>query len=262
MNDPTTTLDSSTVSDPASSGLYALIEHLYADTCSSPQKIIALASDYDNEITRVFALPCNMWDCPECGERKRQRWLIDVMHGVSCYMQGNGLDFYCLTLTLGGRNRKRDTSISVWRSVWPRLNSRHYRAFGWCPYVLVPEPHKNGVVHLHAILSSPSDERWWKDNCHKSGGGYIASFEPCRDAAHAGGYFTKYIHKQVAITKWPKGFNRVRTSQHWPKLDRPQPGNDFEWKVVRLEQLQWLITYHYGIGMDVRWGWSNLTVDA
>jgi len=262
MISPTAIDNSSNLFPACQGGLYALIEHLYADECSSPNKPLAIASDYDKEMTRIFLLPCGSWDCPECGKRKRKVWLMDVLHGVSYYMEQKGMEWYCLTLTLSGRNRSRASSISRWRSVWPRLNSRHYRKFGWCPYVLIPEFHANGVVHLHAIVSSPTTKRWWKDNCYTCGGGYMAEYEPCRSPAYAGGYFTKYMHKQMGIKTWPKGYRRVRTSHRWPKLDRPKPGSSYEWKVIHPDQLQWMVTYHYGIGMDVRFGWSNLTVDA
>lgn len=260
--DTTTARDSSTVSDPASSGLSAFIEQLYADECSNPKKTFAIASDYDKEITRLFVLPCGSWSCPECGERKRKQWTKDVMFGVSWYMGQKNMDFSLLTLTLSGRNRTRATSITQWRSVWPRLNSRHYRQYGWCPYVLVPEGHKNGVVHLHSICGSVATKRWWKDNSVKSGGGFIADIEPCRDPGRAGAYATKYLGKSLTISTWPKSYRRIRTSRDWPKMPRPEVDTNYEWKVIHPNQLDWLVTYHYGIGMDVRFGWSNLTVDA
>lgn len=261
MTRPLSTREDTPNNNPLSSGLSALIEQLYADECSSPQKTYAIASDYQAELTRIFVLPCGKWTCPECGERNRKTWMHDVMYGVSWYMETQNMEFSLLTLTLSGRNRSRQSSISAWRSVWPRLFSRHYRKYGSCPYVLVPEMHRNGVVHLHAIVSSPTTKRWWKDNCYACGGGYIADFELCRDERRAGAYATKYLGKNLAVHNWPKGYRRIRTSRYWPKVPRSAASDNYEWKVIHPGQLDWLVTYHYGIGMDVRFGWSNLTVD-
>ena len=245
----------------AEGGLTALIEHFYGNECSAPARVLSIGVNHDQQMARIFALNCMQWSCPECNERLARKWQLDVMFGVSEYNQNDGLEFGLLTLTLSGRNRSRDSSVVAWREVYPKLNSRHYRKFGHCPSVTVPEPHRNGVIHLHSVTSSPASARWWKDNAYGCGAGYIADYEPVRDVGHCGAYVTKYLRKQNHVRTWPSGYNRVRATHGWPRLESPKGGSDYSFMRVKPEHLQAVVDRLHEAEYHVFVGWGGTTVD-
>lgn len=201
----------------------------------------------------VYFPTCKLWACPECSERNKTRWLHRVMYGVDHYIR-QGRDFSFVTLTLGGRYKSRDDSIAGWRKVWPRVYDRYRRAFGKQPYVILPECHRNGRVHLHAIIGAIAGERWYKDNVWSCGGGYMADCEKLRSVKAAGSYAMKYMSKTVALTRWPRKFKRIRVSHHWPKKPDKPRDDETLYTVLNPSQLEWTIAWLWRMGYDVNNG--------
>jgi hypothetical protein len=96
-------------------------------------------------------------------------------------------------------------------------------------YIMVPERHRDGRLHIHALTDTPLTTRWWKDNGAGCGLGYIAEEEAVRSAGMAAGYVAKYLAKMLAGHGWPRGFHRVRTSRNWPRevQEKELPGWSF-----------------------------------
>lgn len=208
----------------------------------------------------VFMPPCKTWACAECAERNKSRWLHRVMYGVDHYVK-QGKDFSFVTMTLGGRYKARDDSIHGWRKVWPRVYDRYRRAFGKQPYVILPECHKNGRVHLHAIIGAVAGERWYKDNVWGCGGGYMATCEKLRTVQSAGTYAMKYMSKTTALVRWPRKFKRIRVSHYWPNVPAKALDQDVVYTVLNPAQLDWTVAWLWRMGFDVRQGTSGDLVE-
>lgn len=127
-------------------------------------------------------------------------------------------------------------SIKVFASAWPMLRKRVSRRIEW-EYLMAPEQHRSGKLHIHMLTTAKLPKKWWKDNARACGLGYQVAVEPIHDAGKAAGYVLKYVTKSLEVQAWPKGFHRVRTSQGWPKPPKPAPldGWTFELLPKRVE---------------------------
>lgn len=205
----------------------------------------------NNPTAFVVVLPCGMWSCPECGQVNKSRWSHRIMKGVSHY-QRRGHEFSFVTLTLRGDTRQRMRSIETWRKVFPRIIERHRRKVGTVPYAVIPELHKNGVVHLHSLIASQLPSRWWKDTSFHCGAGYMAKSIPVADHKATVGYVTKYLGKGIDLVKWPKGYRRIRVTHDWPREQkRPSTDNavyeiyhgaDVDYVVAKLKRLGYIVS--------------------
>lgn len=203
-----------------------------------------------------------MWSCPECGETNASAWRDRVLYGVLMYMTERGIEFRFVTLTLGGNNRTRLNSIQAWREVWPRLYARHYRKHGARPYVLIPEMHRNGVVHLHAIIATDEKQRWWKDNCYAVGGGYMAKSIAIDQPSNILVYMAKYMTKNNAVKRWPDNYRRVRTSHDWPSPPEPEWHAELDWSVKTLETITHYCDMYWQQGFTIEYGNTNEQVEV
>lgn len=161
---------------------------------------------------------CKSWACPFCAKANRARWkafLLDVLPAVS-----EVWSFHTITLPAWIRKRsdftpedKTQVSLSLIRASWDKLAKRMKRQIGAVQYFRCFELHKDGVVHIHLLLSHevPAAElhtvnkgkknqyiywRWLKDTAPACGFGNITSSENLIDGTAATGYVTKYMTKE------------------------------------------------------------------
>jgi hypothetical protein len=108
-------------------------------------------------------------------------------------------------------------SLRVLPRAWSKLQERLRReAKG--DYLIVPELHKDGRVHLHGLFSHAVSKRWYKDNARACGLGYQVDLQEIKRDGGVAAYITKYLTKSVLEPQFAKGFRRVRTTRGWPKL--------------------------------------------
>lgn len=141
--------------------------------------------------------------------------------------QDNLISF--LTITSNAKLEPQK-SIEVFSSAWNNLLRRARRSGSQGQYMLVPERHKDGRVHGHAIATFNLGTRWWKDNAAETGLGYIAEEEEARTPGGAAFYVSKYLAKSLGVTDWPKNWRRVRTSRGWPKLPELPEAEGWRWQ--------------------------------
>lgn len=181
----------------------------------------------------IFFRPrCKMWGCPACAQINARLWAARAHHGASSYVElGRRLHF--LTLT---SHEKLDASatLEVWPHAWKKLHTRAVREGGKQAYLMIPERHKDGRLHMHALTTWNLGSRWWKDNARECGLGFMAEEEEARTPGGAASYVTKYISKTLADTMWPPGWRRVRTSRDWPQL--PELAKPEGWRFSTLEK--------------------------
>lgn len=199
----------------------------------------------------IFRPRCKRWDCPSCAEVNKALWGIRAYQGAKKIMD-EGETLYFLTLT-SHEKLTANQSLWVWPRAWAKLRDRmKYAAGGVFHYLMIPERHESGKLHVHAVESAGLGESWIKTAARKSGLGYMDEEEKLRTPTGAAWYTTKYLTKSLEYERWPLGFRRVRTSQSWPKL--AVPDSDPAWTFAGLDQDQSLdaqVTQLQDIGYHV-----------
>jgi len=167
----------------------------------------------------VTRADCGSWGCPECAVRMREQWVLRAQIGVRQYIgAGQHVDF--ITITSHEKLPDFASTERVWSKAWPVLYAALKRRSSKFQFFIVPEKHKDGRMHVHALWTADVTQKWLKDNARKRGLGYQAKRKPVEDAGRAVGYVGKYIGKSIGDDAPPR-FRRVRVSQGWPKIPVP-----------------------------------------
>lgn len=199
-------------------GLDSLLEQVAANECKNPKTPILRGINLERKIAVFFHPRCGLWSCPECAKINQEIWTWRAANGglVLARKFGN-VEFLTLTSheKLGAA-----ASVDVWPDAWDKLRKRAGRAGGELQYFAVPERHKSGRLHVHAIIATRDELplRWWKNAARACGMGYQADLQEVVNEGGVGGYVGKYLAKTLQYSNWKKGFRRIRTSQGWPKL--------------------------------------------
>jgi len=194
-----------------------------------------IAINRDNRQAVFFRPRCKLWSCPACAETNKRLWAVKAYHGAEQLAAEGAQHIAFLTLTSHERLDAAG-SLAVWPSAWSKLRDRAKYASGGFDYLLVPEQHADGRLHVHAIETAGLGKRFWKDAARKSGLGYQCEEEEANTPAGAAYYVVKYLTKSIAYTNWPKGFRRVRTSRNWPKLEKMEQPEGWDFKLLASDE--------------------------
>lgn len=159
-----------------------------------------------------------MAKCPECAEYARKCWQVRIMKQIDSWALLE-VAITWFTITSNRKLKTFDACAAVYSDAWHKLSQRA-RRLGKMEYIIVPEKHEDGRLHVHGIWTVPVGDRWLKDTAPECGLGYQCHHAPLTLDGFAPLYVTKYLGKKTALESWPKGFRRVRTSQHFPGLDK------------------------------------------
>ena len=174
---------------------------------------------------------CDSWSCGDCRERMAQRWSFRAALGASAILRrGEHLDF--ITITSHEKLASFAATEAVWRSAWPPLYNALKRVAPHLEYMIVPERHKDGRMHVHGLWNAGVSQRWLKNNARKRGLGFQCKVVHVNAERHAQKYIVKYVGKDLG-TDNPPHFRRVRVSSGWP--DVPPPDNalaSLRWEYV------------------------------
>lgn len=174
-------------------------------TCPAPMRMF-------NAEANVVAVACDRWQCDVCRQVLSFRWATRVRYGMALH----GGDCYHWTLTLPGKIKTGKFAFLVLPGLWDNLRKtmqRERKRWDYAAFVEI-HPHRVGVAHFHIITFEASTQRI-KDRAAHAGFGYMAT-EQLIEGWEAARYVSKYTSKQGR--EMPRGFRRVRLSQHWPKL--------------------------------------------
>ena len=179
----------------------------------------------------VFFRPrCKSWRCPSCAAINAQKATLRALNGAEVLTAaGAKIDF--LTVT-SHEKLSPDASLAVLPKAWNKLNTRILRATGKPEYFALPEQHKDGRWHLHALVSVKLPKKWWKDNARECGLGYQSDVQEVRSLGGVAYYISKYVTKQLEHKNLPLHFRRVRASAGWPKLPDMPENPDWNFMVV------------------------------
>jgi len=196
----------------------------------------------------IFPPSCKMWDCPVCGPKNAYKARLRASVGYERFVEaGRRFDF--LTVTPHER-LTASASIPIMSTAWNKLNVRIKRASQETfDYFLIPELHKSGKCHFHALVNVELKKKWWKDNARACGMGYQNDLQEVNEIGGVGGYLTKYLAKMLQSSNFPKGFRRIRASHSWPALPAlPRPEG---WNFVTVKNdvpLEHEIKAYQGLG--------------
>lgn len=199
--------------------------------CNAPRRpwLAGVSLSTGNAI--LFQPRCKSWQCPACAEINRRLWAVRTFHGAAA-LRERGAHIYFLTITSHEALSPQGT-ITIFPDAWKKLRQRAYRMAGKYQYLMVPEKHVSGRMHVHMVETAGLSTRWWKDNARECGFGYMVEEEECSQDGRAAWYVVKYLGKQMSDNvAWPKRFRRVRVSREWPELPQKEGTKSWHWRLV------------------------------
>jgi hypothetical protein len=222
------------------------LQELTSGGCEKANRPYMIGFDSTVQAFFVFRPDCKCWNCAWCAAHQRARWTVRTYLGVQAYIN-SGEQFQLVTLTCHERLKTMSQTLYVWPKAWAKLRHRVNRAaHGW-HFLMIPEQHRTGRLHVHLATSASLGKRWWKDNGRECGLGYQAEDMEFRDKevspALTAWYVTKYLGKQLDVKAWPRYFHHIRTSQHFPALPAmgENPYDAITWIAMSPKQmLSWL----------------------
>jgi len=127
----------------------------------------------------------------------------------------------------------------VWRAAWPSIYNAIRRRNADFQYMLIPEKHKNGRMHVHALWTAGQGARSLINIVRPRGLGYKLEVSHLNDALTAIQYVVKYLSKDLGADV-PEKFHRVRVSQGWPDVPKPNSSQStLKWEYTNNEQVFW-----------------------
>jgi len=196
-------------------------------------KAAGLLIGWDDKSKRALVTnaTCDSWKCADCARRMSEDWTYRAVFGARALQaKGDYLDF--VTITSHEKLKTFEATERVWRHSWAMLYNALKRRKKDLAYILIPEAHKSGRMHVHAIWNADVTERWLKDNARSRGLGYKCEASRIVDPRRAAFYVAKYLSKSLDHNHAPH-FRRIRASRNFP--DIPEPDNslvELRWQYV------------------------------
>lgn len=193
-----------------------LLEQLSQISCSTLSRPMLKGINHKEQKAVFFKPRCKLWSCETCSDINRRFWAATAAYAMEL-LRSDGVPMDFVTVTSHER-LAADASLRVLPLAWNNLNRRLSRAAPTMEYMAIPELHKNGRVHVHALVAAQLKKRWWKDNARAVGMGYQSDAQEVKSIGGAAFYVSKYIGKQLESRNIAKGFRRIRLTQGFPRL--------------------------------------------
>lgn len=173
---------------------------------------------------------CNTWGCDYCGPIKVNRLLDDVAYG-GAVIQDRGFRWRFMTLTSSPRTNARQ-AFPRFRAIlhkW-RKKQGHKQAI---QFFKVTEFTESGLRHFHLLIDTfvPFGviQAAWR--AATDGTAYWVNIKKAQ-VKQAAGYMAKYMTKQTVFSdKFDDGEHRYSFSQQFPRLPRPEPTGEWEFRL-------------------------------
>lgn len=186
-----------------------------------------VTSESRHEISRFdFLSPCNRWDCPKCGPRKRWKLIKKIAFGKPNKF-----------LTLTTAPKEKESPRQVFERTAPRI-SRLFRKYRKADenfrFARILESTKKGFPHYHFCINSKFipqaelSEAWAKLT-----GAKIVDIRSLKGRAI--NYIAKYITKSDTVDYTRQ---RVSFSKNWPREEKIKNEFDLDgWQTIWNEDL-------------------------
>lgn len=200
--------------------------------CIGKNRPIIKAIDPRKGVIVFFRATCKQWSCPACAADNARRWAMATHKALVYYQTTEEKVLFC-TITSHEKIATTAGTIYVFKQAWPKLYKRALREYGGLTYFGIPEQTEKGKLHLHFFTPTPIKQKWLKDNARACGLGFMAKIKPVDDPKSGAYYVTKYLHKSLTATVWPKNFRRIRKSKNWFMLPQEYGG---EFQFAKLDE--------------------------
>ena len=219
------------ISSDAAGGGLSSIEQLNAQpVCNAAGRPMLRAISQQQKTVIYFKPRCKSWKCPACAEINKRLWTVRIYDATAFHLaQGASVAFTTLTTH---EKLSVEQSWRLFGKQWNRLRGRARRAAGGGEYVMIPEAHESGKLHVHMLDTFALPTRWWKDNGRTCGLGYMAESEFAETPGGAARYAAKYLSKGLIDEKL-RNVRRIRKSQGF--LNSSGGDDSADWQYSRLE---------------------------
>jgi len=149
---------------------------------------------WQNDTRRVLVARanCDSWTCADCSKRMGERWGLRAKIGAREILgRGEILDF--VTITSHERLKDFRSTERVWKSAWGALYKAIKRKNQDFTYMIVPEKHEDGRMHVHCLWNAGVTQKWLKDNARTRGLGHQCKIIHISAEGRAQQYVTKYV---------------------------------------------------------------------
>lgn len=185
---------------------------------------------------------CDSWSCEECAARMKEEWIYRAVLGArEILARGEMLDF--CTITSHERLKNWEQTVFVFKKAWPALYASLKRHCCDLMYFVVPEQHKDGRLHVHALWNDGLTKKELKNAARARGLGHQCDVQHVTEPSHAVSYVTKYCAKSLGAADG-KRVRRVRVTRNWPKAPSASKTNDLIWCYIA-DQVGFLCMYEY-----------------
>jgi len=198
--------------------------------CEAPRRPWLIGLNVQGKRAIAFKPRCKSWNCPACAAINARLWGARAFFGSETIRE-SGRPLYFLTLT-SHEDLSPEGTIKIFPQAWKTLRQRVIRKYHTFTYLMVPERHKSGRMHVHLLETAGAGERWWKDNARACGLGYMVDEQVMTEDGTAAWYVVKYIGKSIKEVDWPDGFRRVRISRDWPPLPEMEQVEGWSWRLL------------------------------
>lgn len=207
--------------------------------CNNPLTPYMVGFTAEGKKALVFKADCDLWECAECAKRKKNGWLVRGVRGCD-EIRLHGSEPRFITITSSGKLLTFAATAAVFPNAWNKVYQKMRRKTPGLMYLAITEGHKNGRLHMHMLSNATMTTRWYKDNCAKSGLGFMAEAEVMDTNEKAAAYIVKYIQKSLAGEKFPKKIRRVRATENWYKFTPDEiPTLEADWLTCNTTTALW-----------------------
>lgn len=199
------------ISSDAAGGGLSVIEQCHAQpVCEAPRRPLLRALNHERRVVIYFKPRCKSWKCPACAEINKRLWTARIYDATAFHLaQGASVAFTTLTTH---EKLSVEQSWRLFYRQWQRLLLRARRKAGGGEYVMIPEAHQSGKMHVHMLDTFALPTRWWKDNARACGLGFMAESEFAETPGGAARYAAKYLSKGMVDEKL-RNVRRIRKSK-------------------------------------------------
>lgn len=202
---------------------------------------------------------CNSWGCEYCAPIKKNALLDDISYGTQIIQEG-GHRWRFMTLTTSYTSDQ--TKVGLYFKRFRSYLAKH----GYRPqYFKTTEFTQTGLRHFHLIIDVfvPFNviQAAWR--AATEGTAYRVNIKKTQ-LRQAAGYLTKYLTKQSIFShSFHEGEHRYSFSQKFPRLARPKPTGEWEFRLNPQNQgLLQKAAAELAERVKARRNWRELWTDA
>lgn len=218
-------------STSSAEGGLSIIEEVPANpVCDAPGRPLLRAVSLSRRKVLYYRPRCKSWHCAACAVINSRMWTARI-YGATENLIADGALISFTTLT----THEKLSPLQSWRlflPAWKKLLKRVRRATASGEYVMIPEAHESGKMHVHMLDTFALKTRWWKDNGRACGLGYMAESEFAETPGGAAHYAAKYLTKAI-VNEQLRHVKKIRKSKGF--LNSSPANSADDWSIEPLK---------------------------